>query len=299
MDISTIFNDLQRTHSQNPCEWSDIQNHRNFPMLCESTKQRLKHTSLPTNYVAILRTVQQLGLPVEHELTRSILRAILRQVSAMPLEDIFTLDRLVRESYNERSPNDLHEKLLLILPMVYQINYLDQIDYENLDELCSSLEFIANNFERIAKRAVSGVVTSLRLSGAEITPNYAIRIIASLSKLKFINAHVKPLLLKCIQIVTDAQMTPKEVQVLLNCLSQPNLGLDGFDDKFYKKCVHELIHSDCDVLTAFSIHQKFAELVSDSNRSVLWWAVIHQNSCVSTCGLNSNGKSDFLSTEIH
>lgn len=232
-------------------------------------KQRLKHTLLSTNYVSILRTVQQLGLPLEHDLTQSILRAILHQVSAMTLEDIFALDRLVRESYNKCSPNELHEQLLLILPMVYQINYLDQIDYENIDELCSSLEFIANNFERIAKRAMSGVVTSLRMSSAEITPYYAIRIIASLSKLKFINDHVNPLLQKCIRIMADAQMTPEEIQLLLNCLNQPNHGVGNFDKRFYNNCVHQLIHSDCGVLTAFSIHEKFAELVS----SVFWQGV--------------------------
>lgn len=263
-DISGIFYDLQRTHAQNPCELKAIENHRNFSILCESTKENLAsvQTKSSTNLVAILKTVQGLGMSVKHDLTQSILCAILHQVSALTLDDIFTLDQLVRESYNKRRPNALHLKLQLILPMVYQINYLDRLDYEDVNKLCSSLNFIANNFERISRRSVSSVVTSLRMSGSNITQKHAIRIMSSLSKLKYINAHIEPLLKKCIQVVSDASLAPDEIKTLLICLNQFDISKDRFNEEFWEKCVSRVIQDDCDVALACFIHRKFSELVT-------------------------------------
>lgn len=263
-DISGIFNDLQRTQILNPCDLSTIQNHRNFPILCESTKNNLASNCnlSSTNLVAILRIVQQLGLPAEHDLTQSILRVILQQVFALTLHDIFTLEKLLRGADEKKTSNELHEKLLLVLPMVYQVNYMDRINYEDVDELCATLQFMANNFERLSRRAISGVVTSLRMSGAQIKPKQAIQIIAALSNLKYINAHIEPLLKKCVHVMVDASLAPKDIFLLLNFLNRSKLSVDRCDKQFLEKCVQKLIEEDCDVSLACSIGKILGELVS-------------------------------------
>lgn len=290
-DISGIFQDLLRTHTENPCELSAIQNHQNFPILSESTKHSLEALYTPSSpdLVAILKTVQQFGLPVEHDLTQSILRAILHQVSTLRVDDIFTLDRLIRRAYDKDAPNALHVKLLLILPMVYQVNHLDRIDYENIDELCTALKYISCNSGRLSRRAVSGVVTSLRITDANIRQEHAIQIIASLARLKLVDSHIEPLLKKCIEIVADAPLTPNEIDILLDSLSQFNITLDGFDERFGENCVQRLIQEDCDVILACSIRKKFNERVSEFASNLLIddkssdsMGFIHRNSLAMT-----------------
>lgn len=262
-DLSGIFNDLQRTQTLNPCDLSTIQNHRNFPILCESTKQTLAANCnlSSTDVVAILRIVQQLGLPVDHYLTRSILSVILQQVFALTLHDVFTLEKLLR-GVDDKLPSNEMRKLLLILPMVYQVNYMDRINYDDVDELCATLDFMANNFERLSRRAISGVVTSLRISGAHIKPQHAIQIITALTNLKYINAHIEPLLRKCVDVASNAKLAPKEIFCLLAFLNQSKLSVDRCDQQFLKKCVQRLIQEDCEILLACSIGKILGELVS-------------------------------------
>lgn len=264
-DLSGIFNDLQRTQLQNPCDLSTIHNHPNFSILCESAKYTLasNRNLSSTNLISMLRIVQQLGLPTDHYLTQSILSAILQQVFALTLHDIFTLEKLLRGTDDKLPSNELHGKLLLVLPMVYQLIFMDRINYENVDELCATLHFMANNFERLSRRAIPGVVTSLRMSGAHIKPKQAIQIIAALSNLKYVNAHIEPLLKKCVHLAADAHLSPKEIFLLLNFLNKSKLSVDCCDEQFFEKCVQTLILDDCDVVLACAIGKILAELVSD------------------------------------
>lgn len=261
-EISGVIHDLQQTHTQNPCELSIIESHRSFSILCDSLKDTTISISESGSLVALLKSVLEIGLSTNHPLTRSILTRIWYQATTLTLDDIFQLDKLIRSSYNEHDPNIMHQKLLMILPMVYQVNYLEELDYEDVDALCNSLDFVANNYNQISRRAISGIVTSLRLNGQYMHLEHAMQIITSLSRLPYIISHIDPLLKKCSDIFANEPLTKAQAVHLLNIVDQFNAKKSFASVAFLQTCVDSLIRNDCEWPLLCSVHKQLKKLVS-------------------------------------
>lgn len=262
--LLTAYNDLHTKQRENPFSIDKTLASSSFQRLCTETLQTINRFSNPGHLVTILGTLICLRVPPEHALFKTVSEVLIKRCYALELAGILHLSHLLYKLEREHRVvlNRTLRKLGRILPMIYQIKFMDQIDHENCSQLTNILQFISSHPERFSSKAHNLAIASLRYHGSSFEHYNAKKIIDSLSRLPHCTNEIESLFKNVMESLAEQSLDVNGINSIVARLPAFLFDTVQYSGNTFEKFVNTIIAEDGNGRIAGNVLGNFNLIVS-------------------------------------
>lgn len=260
--ILTIFDNLYKKYREQSYDVNVILAHPAWHLICDQTIEKIHMIPKPGDLISMFKTLVYLNVPIETEICQKMLSCILSRSCALQLEQILFLSFLLKKSRHDRSKSRIVTKLKIVLPMIYQIVYMENILQYNCLQLSNILQFIAFNSDRFSLKAKTGIVHALLSHKMEFDVVSAKRIIQSLSKFPYHSLEMKLLLKSALNALHQHEIDEKVIDVVMSALDAFDEDVSFYGREIFEKFVAVLLEKNVDVTRLLALLNGFNHNVS-------------------------------------
>lgn len=261
--ILSIFNDLYQMHRETPCDYKSIMEHPSFEPLCDEVIEKLGEIPNPGDLVSMVKTLVYMNLPLDTRIAERVLSKILVRSCALDLNEIILLSNLLRKSTETRPKSEYSRKLEVVLPLVYQIKYMDSVSDGNHLQLSKILQFMSYYPDRFSGKAQNGIIAALIRNEHNFDVTSVRYILRSMKKLPYHSSEARLLIKNAVNSLDRQDLDEKDVNFIDWVLQQFEYGLELYGSRIFEKITDFCVERELPVERCFSLLQTFNRKVSD------------------------------------
>lgn len=250
-NISIVFDDLYKKYRENPCEKSYILSHSVWHVICDETVKNLSQIPRPNDLndiqMTIFKTLLYLEVPLNAGITKKILSSILSRLCALDLNSLLYLAHITNGIAIDQAKTDSLVTLKRILPMVFQIRYLDSVSNDDCEKLSSILEFISHYPHRFSLKTKNRIFDAILSNDSNLDNRSAINIIVALSRFPYQTMEMKIILKNAMQSLSKQSIGLKDIDVITSVIRKFDHDIGLYGREIFEKMVDISIEGNANV----------------------------------------------------